>query len=85
MKDKDREHWMELCRAAIEQDPKKLLLLVTEINRLLAEKQGWVGRIQESKDRKQGLLQSAVPCLSQFVSSLTLQHAVLLRPGTRVQ
>jgi hypothetical protein len=38
---KDKEHWTELWKqAAVEQDPKKLLLLVTEINRLLAEKQG---------------------------------------------
>ncbi|MGA7219992.1 MAG: hypothetical protein WBX38_16875 [Candidatus Sulfotelmatobacter sp.] len=30
------EHWVELCaRAAVEQDPKKLLELVSEINRLL--------------------------------------------------
>jgi hypothetical protein len=30
------ENWVELCaRAAIEQDPKKLLELVSEINRLL--------------------------------------------------
>jgi hypothetical protein len=50
---KDKEHWMELCRqAAVEQDPKKLLLLVTEINRLLAEKQGRVGLVHESEDRK---------------------------------
>jgi hypothetical protein len=37
---KDKQHWEELCRqASIEQDPRKLLLLITEINRLLAEKQ----------------------------------------------
>lgn len=36
---KDRANWEELCRqAAVEQDPKKLLRLMTEINRLLAEK-----------------------------------------------
>ena len=31
---------MELCKqAAVEQDPKKLMALVTEINRLLEEKE----------------------------------------------
>lgn len=34
------ERWMKLCeQAAIEQDPKKLLELVREINDLLAKKQ----------------------------------------------
>jgi hypothetical protein len=37
---KDKERWMELCQqAAVEQDPKKLMELVTEINRLLMEKE----------------------------------------------
>jgi hypothetical protein len=50
---KDKEHWTELCRqAAVEQDPKKLLLLVTEINRLLAEKQDRLGRIPKPEDKK---------------------------------
>jgi hypothetical protein len=35
-----RERWMKLCeQASIEQDPKKLLELVREINDLLAKKQ----------------------------------------------
>lgn len=35
-----RERWMELAElAATEQDPKKLMELVQEINRLLEEKQ----------------------------------------------
>ena len=34
------ERWQELCRqAATEQDPKKLIELVAEINRLLSEKE----------------------------------------------
>jgi len=34
-----RERWLELCeKAANEQDPQKLLMLVEEINRLLEEK-----------------------------------------------
>jgi hypothetical protein len=50
---KDKEHWTELCKqAAVEQDPKKLLLLVTEINRLLAEKQDRLGRVPQLEDRK---------------------------------
>jgi hypothetical protein len=37
---KDKEHWLELCeQAAVEQDPKKLMELVEEINRLLQEKE----------------------------------------------
>jgi hypothetical protein len=40
----DRARWMELCeQASVEQDPAKLLELVTEINRLLLEKEKRVG------------------------------------------
>jgi hypothetical protein len=40
MKGETKKHWTELCeRAANEQDPKKLLALVAEINRLLEEKE----------------------------------------------
>jgi len=36
---KNEERWRELCRlASVEQDPKKLLALTEEINRLLDEK-----------------------------------------------
>jgi hypothetical protein len=36
----DKERWQELCeRAATEQDPKKLIELVEEIDRLLEAKQ----------------------------------------------
>ena len=35
-----KEQWLVLCeQAAVEQDPARLLVLVTEINRLLDEKQ----------------------------------------------
>ena len=35
----NKERWLELCeQAAVEQDPKKLTNLVTEIDRLLDEK-----------------------------------------------
>lgn len=36
----NREEWMELCeRAAKEQDPEKLMLLIAQINRLLEAKE----------------------------------------------
>jgi hypothetical protein len=39
MQGKVKEHWMQLCeQAAIEQDSEKLMALVTEINRMLDEK-----------------------------------------------
>jgi len=35
-----KERWLVLCEeAAVEQDPARILALVTEINRLLGEKQ----------------------------------------------
>jgi hypothetical protein len=50
---KDKEHWTELCRqAAVEQDPKKMLQLVTEINRLLAEKQDRLEKSSRTEDRR---------------------------------
>jgi hypothetical protein len=37
---KNEERWRELCKqASAEQDPKKMLELIKEINRLLDEKQ----------------------------------------------
>jgi hypothetical protein len=37
---KDKAHWRKLCQqAAVEQDPDKLMELVKEIDRLLAEKE----------------------------------------------
>jgi len=40
MQGQTKERWMELCKlAANEQDPKRLLSLVEEINRLLEEKE----------------------------------------------
>ena len=44
MQRQKKERWLELCaQAAEEQDPKKLLELVTEINRLLEEKERRLG------------------------------------------
>jgi hypothetical protein len=40
MQGPNKELWVELCaQAATEQDPERLMELVTEINRLLTEKQ----------------------------------------------
>jgi hypothetical protein len=45
MPDGDHELWFQLCeRAAVEQDPAKLLMLVQEICRLLKEKETWLKR-----------------------------------------
>jgi hypothetical protein len=46
----NREKWMKLCeQAANEQDPEKLMELVTEINRLLEEKEQ---RLKRNPDPK---------------------------------
>ena len=43
-----KERWLVLCeQAAVEHDPARLLALVTEINRLLDEKQERVRRKNE--------------------------------------
>ena len=43
---KNRERWLELAElAANEQDPKKLMALISEINQLLAEKQARLDRL----------------------------------------
>jgi hypothetical protein len=40
MRSETKERWVELCElASVEQDPDKLLKFVTEINRLLSEKE----------------------------------------------
>jgi hypothetical protein len=45
------ERWQELCRqAATEQDPKKLLELTAEINRLLQEKENRLREQVQCKD-----------------------------------
>jgi hypothetical protein len=49
---KDKEKWMELCQqAATEQDADKLLKLITEINRLLDEKEQ---RLRPTPPKKSG-------------------------------
>jgi hypothetical protein len=45
---KDKERWRELCeQAAVEQNPKRLMVLVAEITRLLQEKEERLKRPQE--------------------------------------
>jgi hypothetical protein len=45
MRGEKKEEWMALCeQAATEQDPEKLMALVEEIDRLLAEKQERLGK-----------------------------------------
>jgi hypothetical protein len=45
MRGEKKEKWMALCeQAAEEQDPEKLMALVAEIDRLLAEKQQRLGK-----------------------------------------
>jgi hypothetical protein len=47
------ERWTELCRqASVERDPKTLLQLVTEINRLLAERQARLARGRKPEDAR---------------------------------
>jgi hypothetical protein len=47
MKDESKERWLELCvRASKEQDPQKMLALMSEINRLLEEKEA---RLHQSR------------------------------------
>jgi hypothetical protein len=54
MKGETREHWQKLCQlAADEQNPEELMRLVTEINRLLDEKEKRLKAQQERSNEKQ--------------------------------
>ena len=47
------ERWMELCaQAAVEQDPQKLMALVTEIIELLEQKERRLGILPEKPEAK---------------------------------
>jgi len=49
MNEETRELWMRLCEQAVEeQDPEKLMELVTEINRLLEEKEQRIRKAKSS-------------------------------------
>jgi len=51
MRGEKKEKWMALCeQAANEQDPEKLMALVAEIDRLLAEKQQHLGKQEPSPE-----------------------------------
>jgi len=48
---KNKERWNELCaQAAVEQDPKKLMELIREINRLLEEKRNRIDKTESPAD-----------------------------------
>jgi hypothetical protein len=48
----DNPRWQELCKlASVEQDPNKLLDLITEINRLLAEKETRLKNARKPADK----------------------------------
>jgi len=50
MEGPNKERWQELCAlAAKEQDPKKLMELIREIDRLLAEKHKRLNRLEHDK------------------------------------
>jgi hypothetical protein len=50
MEGEKRESWIELCaQAADERDPQKLMRLIDEINKLLAEKEARVWRSKSSE------------------------------------
>jgi hypothetical protein len=51
MKDEVKERWLYLCAlAANEQDPRKLIALAKEINRLLAEQRERPGILPKTDD-----------------------------------
>ena len=54
-----REDWMKLCeQASTEQDPKKLLILIKEINRVLEAKRVRLNK-KQADEEDQGLTRSA--------------------------
>jgi hypothetical protein len=54
MEGPNRERWEELCRqATVEKDPKKLLELAAEVNRLLQEKEKRLQQQRQGRDRNE--------------------------------
>ncbi len=50
MKGETKERWVQLCQqASIEQDPRKLFLLIREINNLLEEKRARLNRVADEE------------------------------------
>jgi hypothetical protein len=59
MQNEAREDWMKLCeQASTEQDPKKLLILIKEINRVLEAKRVRLNK-KQADEEDQGLTHSA--------------------------
>ena len=55
MKGATRERWQLLCeQAAVEQDPEKMLTLISEINRLLSEKERRLQNLRLHPDNHDG-------------------------------
>jgi hypothetical protein len=55
MKGATREQWQLLCeQAAVEQDPEKMLILISEINRLLSEKEERLQNLRLRRDSHTG-------------------------------
>jgi hypothetical protein len=53
MTDQTKERWFQLCAlAAVENDPAKLLALVTEVNRLLMEKEQLLSPSESAEMRR---------------------------------
>lgn len=62
MNDEPRERWLELCELAEkERDPAKLLALVSEINRLLEQREARLHPKRES------LAREVIPACSQLI------------------
>jgi hypothetical protein len=50
MDDLSKERWFQLCQlAAVENDPEKLVAIVSEVNRLLAAKEQAVGALRRGE------------------------------------
>lgn len=80
MKGETGERWRKLCeQAAIEQDPLKLMRLVTEINRLLLEKEERLVHQGERKPRRGMLID-----VSQPQSPHSFLTAAVLRRGRAI-
>ena len=53
MKDQTQERWYQLCAlVAVENDPAKLLTMVTEVNRLLKEREQLLSPSQSAEMRR---------------------------------
>jgi len=60
MQGEKEEQWKKLCaQAAIEQDPEKLLALVTEINLLLQEKEDRLRKRESAESNRRPSTSSA--------------------------